>query len=749
MAFRFNHRNLLLVLLFGAINISFSQSTLKGEVIDEEIGEGLLGVSIYLPELELGSVSDTNGHFEIDNIPYGNYKIIASYIGFSTYSNSITIKEGENNLIIYLTASAIEMEEVIVSTPFHKLQRDNVMKVEQAKVSSLRELGAITLAEGITNIPGVESVSTGMGIGKPVIRGLSSNRVVVYTQGIRLENQQYGDEHGLGVNDAGIESVEVIKGPASLLYGSDALGGVLYLNPEKFALANTTQGDINLNYFTNTLGIQANAGIKTTGEKFKFLFRGAINSNADYKGGNNIRVTNSRFKEYDIKSGLGYQFEKFKTEIRYNYNYSTLGIPEEITIQNKERTPLNPYQEIGSNIISSKSNYFFDNSSISLTMGYINNNRKEFEDEEDIDVLEEEAALDMVLSTFNYNLQYNLPTFRRWEIIAGVQGMNQSNKNFGEEVLIPNAITNDFGVLSTSHLHFEKSDIQIGLRYDYRGIDSEENGIVGGDEYIQALNRNFNSINAAFGYRLNLVPNLIGRINLASGFRAPNLSELTSNGIHEGTNRYEIGDPNLDSEKNIQTDIALEYQGQHFEFFANGFYNSVYDFIYVEPNGDFIEGNPVYLYKQQNAVLYGGELGYHFHPHPLDWLHIQGSFESVTGTLENDESLPLIPANKLSNTVRFEFNRVSKWLSQSFIFFTLNNIFDQNKVSDFETPTDSYNLFNMGLGGTIVLGNQPLEVRITAVNLFNENYISHLSRLKIDGISNIGRNVSIGLRLPL
>src|SRR5690606_23279853 len=152
-------------------------------------------------------------------------------------------------------SSVIEMEEVVLSTPFHKLQRENVMMVEQRSIKELANKGAVTLADGITQIPGVSSVSTGMGIGKPVIRGLGFNRVLVYTQGVRLENQQYGGEHGLGLNDAGISSVEVIKGPAALLYGSDALGGVLYLNPEAFESPGEASADINLDYFTNTQGM--------------------------------------------------------------------------------------------------------------------------------------------------------------------------------------------------------------------------------------------------------------------------------------------------------------------------------------------------------------------------------------------------------------------------------------------------------------------------------------------------------------
>ncbi len=733
---------------------SKAQCTLRGNISAEDSNTPLEQVSVYMPQLEKGTVTGSNGEFVMNNLPVGTYKIVASYMGYQTYSSTITLTQGTITLDIVLSPSAIEMEEVIVSTPFHKLQRENVMKVEQAAVESLRKMGAITLSDGITNIPGVESVSTGVGIGKPVIRGLSSNRVLVYSQGIRLENQQFGDEHGLGISAAGVESVEVIKGPASLLYGSDALGGVLYLNPEQFANINSTKGDINLNYFTNTQGVNANAGFKTSGEKFKFLVRGAYTSHADYKGGNSLRVTNSRFNEFDLKTALGYQLGKFKTELRYNLNSSDLGIPEDIGIQDLGRTPMSPYQEINSHILSSKSDLFFNNSSLRITLGYILNNRKEFEEEEDVEIPptspdDLKPALDMKLSTFSYNVQYNLPTLGRLQTIAGLQGMSQDNKNFGEEVLIPNAITNDIGLLATSHIHFEKSDVQLGIRFDNRTIKGEETGIVGEEGYIAQLDRNFNSFNAALGYRIDFLKNFIGRINLASGFRAPNLAELTSNGVHEGTNRFEIGNPNLKNEKNLQIDIALEYGSQHFEFFANGFYNIISDYIFIEPNGEFVDNNPVYNYIQQDANLYGGEIGFHFHPHPLDWLHVQSSFESVIGQLDNDDYLPLIPANKLSNTLRLEFNNSQKWITDGYTFITLNTIFDQNRVATFETSTMGYNLLNAGFGASLKLFKQDVELMVTALNILNKDYISHLSRLKVDDISNIGRNINIGLSIPL
>jgi iron complex outermembrane receptor protein len=714
-------------LLLLAITSIYSQNTIKGTVYEANTTHGLTYANVYLPNIEKGTSTDENGIFILKNMPSGTYTILFSMIGYQIQSLQITVPSTEN-LNIYLSSSAIEMEDIIISTPFHKLQSDNVMKVEQKKVKDLKASGALTLADGITNIAGVESISTGLSIGKPVIRGLSSNRVLVYTQGIRLENQQFGDEHGLGINDAGIESVEVIKGPASLLYGSDALGGVLYLNPERFSQQNSSSGSFSTNYYTNTQGYNTSVAYKASDNDFKFLFRGSLAEHSDYKT-QNYRVTNTRFKEQDFKAGIGYQKNKFKTEFRYNLNNSKLGIPEKVAEQSTNRTPLSPFQNITNHVFSSKSTMFFNASRLDINLGFIYNDRKEFEDEI-------EPALHMKLKTANYDVKYNLPKSGKFETIVGIQGMNQVNTNYGEEQLIPNAITNDFGVLATSHIHFEKADVQLGVRFDNRNIN-----------IASAQNKSFNSFNGAFGIKKDIAKNIIARINLATGFRAPNLAELTSYGTHEGTNRFEIGNLNLKSEQNFQVDLALELKNEHIELFANGFYNKINNYIFISPDGTIIDDNPVFNYLQDDAKLYGGEFGFHLHPHPLDWLHLESSFETVTGKQNNDNYLPLIPANSISNTLRAEFNNES--FKKSYLFLKLKTTFKQNNVSDFETETNNYSLLSAGIGADFKVFKNIASVSISGNNLTDKKYINHLSRLKPDGILNMGRNISIGFSYKL
>ena len=304
--------------------------------------------------------------------------------------------------------------------------------------------------------------------------------------------------------------------------------------------------------------------------------------------------------------------------------------------------------------------------------------------------------------------------------------------------------------MGTTHFHLnQNNDFQVGLRYDHRQIDGKAYGISGEDGYIAPLKRNFNSFNGALGYKNNFSRQFTGRINVATGFRAPNLAELTSYGTHEGTNRFEIGNADLKNEQNLQVDLALEFQNEHYEFFINGFHNTIKDYIFIAPSGTFMDETPVYNYLQQDATLYGGEIGFHLHPHPYDWLHIESSYQTVFGELQTGDPLPLIPANKLTNTLRVEFNNARGWWLRSNAFVSLNTTFKQGKVSIFETVTPEYSLLNAGLGGDIKFLKKSMNFTLSANNLLDKAYISHLSRLKSENVLNMGRSVVVGLNILL
>ncbi len=734
-------KSFLYALLLGFSIVATAQNKVSGTLTNKQ-NEAISGATIAIPELHKETISDENGKYLFHNLPNGKFKMVFSYIGFTTQTKEITSNLKEQKIDILLEESMHQMEEVIVSTAFNKVQSQNVMKVEHQSMKSLSQKGTSTLIEGLATIPGVSQVSTGTSIGKPVIRGLSGNRVLVYSQGVRLENQQFGEEHGLGLNDAGIESVEVIKGPASLLYGSDAIGGVLYFNPEKFASPNTVDANFSQKLFSNTNGSNTSLGVKKSSDNFKFLARGSYNTHADYKIPNGTRVTNTRYNESDFKTALGYSNAKFTSTLRYNFNKLDLGIPENgIAEQTSTKKTVYPKQAVFATIVSLNNTVFFKNSKLDADLGYISNDRSEYVDNS-------VANLHMKLKTYNYNVKYYLPKFGKLESILGTQGMHQTNTNSGVEYLIPDATTNDFGVFGTANYEWNKNVLQAGIRFDNREVTSKTNGIEGEEGYFAAIDKKFQSFNSSLGFKTNLKENIILRLNFASGFRAPNLAELTSNGVHEGSNRYEFGNVNLQNEQNFQTDLNLEYRNSHFELFLNGFYNHITNYIFIAPNGTQINGLDAYDYAQANANLYGGEAGIHFHPHPLDWLHITSSLESVTGKKQNGDNLPLIPANKWNNSIKTEF-KSTKYLKDSFAVLNVEHTLNQNNPGPFETKSNDYTLLSLGFGGRVTLGKMAFDVNLNANNFLDRKYISHLSRLKNDGIPNIGRNIVLGINFVI
>ncbi|MBI9042485.1 TonB-dependent receptor [Lutibacter sp.] len=743
------------ILLIGLSIFAHGQNKLSGK-ITTHLNEPIFGAEIYIEELNKGTSSNENGYYDLTNLPNNPIKITISFIGFETKVITFIPTEKENTLNIVLMDAIFKMDEIIISTPFNKLQSENVVKIERASLQQLKNKGAATLIDGIGALPGVSVVSTGVGIGKPVIRGLRGNRVLVYTQGIRLENQQFGDEHGLGVDESSIESVEVIKGPASLLYGSDALGGVLYFNPTKFAELNNFDVNFNQTYFSNTAGSNTSFGVKKSYNLWKFLANGAHNQHSDYETPNQGNVTNTRFNETTFNTAIGFNNSKLSSTLRFNFNNSIVGIPEEIGVQNNHKTPLLPYQDLTTKMVSLNSIFFLPASKISTTFGYTLNVRKEFEEhehEEGEEHLENETlnpSLFLNLNTFSYDAKWHLPKIGKVESIVGVQGIYQENENFGEEILIPNATTKDFGTFITGLYNWKQNTLQAGIRFDTRHLNTEEHFVIHEDEthIFEAIDKSFENISSSLGFKTVLFDKLISRFNIASGFKAPNLAELTSNGIHHGSNRFEIGNGNLKNEQNFQSDISLEFNTNHFEFYANGFYNYINNYIFIAPTGELEEELYIYKYTQDNAKLYGGEIGWHLHPHPLDWLHLNSSFEIVVGKQNNGNYLPLIPANKFTNTLKTVF-KDTKWVQNGFGAITLESNFKQKNISEFETSTNGYNIVNIGVGGTIKLSKYMLDVSLNANNLLNTSYIAHLSRLKVDGIENIGRNIIFNLKLEL
>ena len=522
------------------------------------------------------------------------------------------------------------------------------------------------------------------------------------------------------------------------------MGGVLYFTDERYAKHNTIEGFAQTKFLSNTLGTFNNLGVKLHQGEFKLNVFGTYASNADYQvpqsglTANAARVFNTRFDEKNFKTSIGYNHKHWITNIRYSFLQNNYGITEGNLTTSTDRNPALPFQAIDNHNFSFENTLFVANSRLNLILGFTDNRRWEFEDDEN------QAALDMDLRTSTYNLKWYSPSINdKFKLIIGSQGMFQTNANSGEEILIPDATTSDFGVFFTANYALDEFQVQGGLRADYRKISTKE--VINPDEILPALFRSYNSINYSAGavYRLERTT---FRANISSGFRSPNTSELLSKGVHKGTNRFEKGNPNLKSENATQIDFTFDYQNEHFNFSINPFYNAIQNYVFLSPTGMVINNAPVFEYVQSQAALFGGEMGIHYHPHGIHWLHIESDLSIVVAEDEFDNPLPLIPVTKLNSTFKAELSQDAKMRIKD-IFVQHIYKFKQDRTGIFETTSGGYHLLHLGLNLEISTGNRPIDLTAGIKNLFNAQYIDHLSRLKPLRVPNQGRNFYFGIRV--
>lgn len=721
-----------------------TQNTISGKISDPA-QQPLSGATIYLPEINKGTVSDKNGFYELMDLPAGRVKIQFSYMGFANKISSVLLTGKSVELNIFLEPTILRTEEIVITGGYSATQHENAVKIEALKLNSPELKATPNFTEMLTRIPGVDMISKGSGVSKPVIRGLSMNDILVLNNGVRFENYQYSSHHPLGIDEFGIEDVEVIKGPASLLYGSDAIGGVINFIKEKPAPVGSITGDYNMQLFSNTQGMTNNLGVKAASRHFFGGVRFGQKTNADFLQGGGDYVPNSRFNEYSLKVNGGYTGKTGTYKLFYDYSNQKPGLVEDEAIdeiaQRGRQTEIF-YQQLNTHLISSQNMLYLGKFKLDINSAWQNTELIHFGE---VDLVE----IQMKLSTLTYEAKIHLPSVDGSEYIAGFQGMNQVNKNINdrETQLLPDAITNNyslFGMLQKTIK--EKLKLQTGIRYDYKTLDSKAIGWPESPDYRKALDKSFGSFSGSFGGTYNHSEKLLFRANIAAAYRTPNLAELTSNGQHE--TRYELGDDGLVPENSSEIDLSMHFHLDNFTFDLAGFYNLINHYIFIAPTGDTTSsGLGIFKYQQSNSSLVGGEAGMHFHPESYHWLHFEATFSSVTGKQKNGDHLPFIPANKLNFEVRAEKEHLY-FLSKTFVSINVNTAFAQNLPASDETKTPGYTLVDLSVGGNLKMGRQYLFLGLSATNLFDKKYIDHLSTLKEVGFYNPGRNISLTLRLP-
>jgi iron complex outermembrane recepter protein len=749
----------LLVLLYGLL---YSQHNISGQVKNLN-GEPLPNATIFIPALQTGAQSDSSGSFRIEISHPGNLIIQVSHLGYKT--KVISTGTGDTFIII-LEPSANEIQQVTITSSGEKLPSQYPYPIEIYSAAELNEVPGVTLMSRLAYKPGIDRISTGIGIGKPVIRGNSFNRIVLQAMGTRIENQQWDDRHDLGISESGIEGVEVIQGPAALIYGADALGGALIFIDEKPVAQGKSSGDLSVGYNMNNRDIKLDGGYKTTNKSGAFLIaRVGGNLSASYKQGGDAPAgsqvgkyaANSKFIDASGKLSAGINKSWGTSRLNYSYFKQLIGIVElepdtviEDEAEQKKWEVEAPFQDVTTHIISFQNSFYIGSGRLLADVAYQLNDRKEFEPLNNGIRKAKEKFIGLRLNVLTYDLKWVSNSMSKYGITIGSQGMRQQNSNNGRVQLVPDAEVNNVAAYITGRYDFKKINFLAGIRVDYRTISLDKRIPEGLTTFfpVQNINKNYTPVSGSAGISWHPAERLTVKLNAATGFSAPNYAELAAYGRHEGAYRFEIGNPELNMEQNIQGDVGVTYEATNFTVNAEAFHNAVKNYIYISNSGQQFMDLPVYYFNQGDAILRGGAAGVSIHPEALKFLKLDSDFSYTRGTLTNpDRNLPYIPAAKLINSLSFATEK-RIFLMEPSLSFIVSHYFEQEFTAPFEIETGSYTLLDIMIQGKIKSGKKNLGLQLYASNILDEDYYSHLSLVKNIGIKDMGRNIGFRLTVP-
>lgn len=722
--------------------------TLKGRVTDAIDGKAVIGASIYFPQLTQGTVTNQDGEYVINGLPAIKTTIQVSYVGHQTIIESIDLRVvAERNFTIQENNAMLS--EVVVTGLTGSARADQ--SPAPVSVVSPRELQAVSstnIIDAVAHQPGVSQITTGGGISKPVIRGLGYNRIVTVNDGIRQEGQQWGDEHGIEVDGQSVHSVEILKGPASLMYGSDALAGVLVLHEQPVMPQSKMRVNLGTEYQTNGNLFDYTANFAGNQQGYVWNWRWSQKDAGEYKNKVDGHVPGSQFHERALTGMLGVNRQWGYSHLKLSYYHLKPGLVEGERDEETDRLlPSEAFQKIDHYKAVLDNAFLIGDGSLKTVVGYQQNRRREFESAD-------EAGLDFRLHTVNYDVHYLSASDEVWKWAAGMGGMWQHSENLGDEYLIPSYKLFDIGAFLSLTRHFEDLTLSGGLRYDLRSLHSYAL-TDDGEERFMDFTRTFRGLTGSLGAVWHVTPQLNARINVSHGFRAPNLSELGSNGEHEGTFRYELGNHGLDPERSWQGDLGLDFSSELLSWQLSLFASHISDYIFLErlsPDDD------LYQYQSGTARLWGFEAMLDIHP--VEALHFENTFSYVNARQlhqpEDSKWLPFTPAPRWTSNLRYDIIRDGRVLNNTFVSLGLECYLRQrhaHTANNTETPTPSYTLLNLTLGTDIRhRGHRVATIYLTGTNLTNRAYQSHLSRLKYaeaPGICNPGRSFGVKLLVPV
>ena len=690
---------------------------------------------VALVELNRATLTHPTGHYTFSDVPSGTWTISFSMIGYRPVIRRIAVGDAELTVNATLVPSVIELPTLqVTASPVATTSLTSPQPIGVLTEGDLRLAPAQSLGQTLEHLPGLRNLSTGNGIGKPVIRGLTSNRVLVLENGSRVESQQWGDEHGPNVEAADAARVEVLRGPQSVLYGSDALGGVVNvitravpdaLDRPAFADATVAAG-----FSSNGTAPEASLGAEGASGRFGWRLGASGRTSDDIRapGGD---LANSGAGNYNLRAAAG-----------WHASWGTLGgdvawRDEKVEIHEDpaEEPGATPFQRIGDFRARGTVNLAIGSSRIDLIGGWQQNRRREFEE-----AGAEDVALGLTSGTGTLEAHLHHAPLGPAVGTVGLSLTHTGVNTFGEELLVPESRDLGVGLFAFEQAEAGAFTFTAGARFDARALEVDaEPGLGNGDD-----ERDWTAVTGSVGALWRVAEPVALVLNLGRGYRAPSAFELYANGVHEGTIRFERGNAALEEETSLNADLALRVQTGTLNAEAGVFHNRVDNYIYPDPTGLVDPGSDlqIYDYVQGDARLVGVEAA--LDVHPSAWLHLRAGADYTRGdNLDTDQPLPFVAPFRAQLTARAELGARGS-LQDWYVWLGGEGNARQERLDPDDVAPPGYGLLNAGFGFRIS-GGSPIEVDVIGRNLLDHSYRSFLSRYKLYA-DDPGRNVTVRVR---
>jgi iron complex outermembrane recepter protein len=786
--------------IFLVIQVTGQQTwSLAGQVTDEN-GKPLPGASVVLSPGNLGAVSGDGGNFKFHNIPERKYALETSFVGYQKYQAEIDLT-GNRELNIRLKPRLQTLQEVVITDNYvEQRHREESLNVEIVNDQFLKQHLGGSLMKSLERLPGVSTIDIGSGQSKPVIRGLGFNRVLVIENGIKHEGQQWGADHGLEIDQFAPDRIEVIKGPGSLMYGSDAIGGVIDLKQLETPQKNSFGGSIDLTGKSNNNLAGASAFVFGRKEYLFFTFRATLLDFADYRVPTDSvdiysyraplyknRLRNTAGQEQNFHFSAGFQnngtFSRFYVSNVHSKNgffANTHGLePRRVDTNLHDKSDRDiqfPFQEVNHFKIINKSSIRKETFQVRSELGFQRNTREEWSQYASHGYMPpvfpqempfpEELEREFDKTIWSENVWITFQTGKKTEFSAGINTEHQKNRIGGRGFIIPEF--EQFTLGSYALFKYRISDqslLQAGVRYDYGNIQTEsysdwfESPLETATDTVWSalqrapkLNRKFSNFTWSAGYNFN-AEHFSLKANAGKSFRMPIAKELAANGVNYHRFSYEVGNPELSPEVSYQLDAGAEWHSRRFAVGITPFINYFPNYIYLNPGFEldrlYGNGNQVFSYTQSEVFRFGGEV----HAHYNIFRQLKTGFilnyifsEQLSGD-KKGFSLPFSPPASALFNLKYLPENVA-FLKNPYTSLDVRLVAAQNNIVPPEEKTPGYHVLNMALGTEVNWNNQPVSLSLQIQNLLNRKYFNHTSYYRLINVPEPGGNLVLGINIP-